>query len=129
MLSSFRSGCLCGGSVDVGGALSSRWLTVNVWLALERSVWILVLLSWAINRDLNGDLASLDLFAVHVVARLLLELSASERHEAEPTSLAWLVAGLQLADHEFWNRAQGDLGGGWLVVGEDLEQLQSSLAQ
>lgn len=108
------------GRVDVGAALSGRRLLCA---ALSQGVRDLVLLAWAINRDLNGDLATLDFLAVHVGTCLLLQLLARERDEAEATALARLVASLQLANHELGNGTESDLGGGGRVVGEDLEQL------
>ena len=119
---------LCGGSVDVGGALGGGWLSISLGGTLDWSVRVLVLLAWAIDRDLNGDLATLDLLAVHVVASLLLQLLTSERDETEAATLAWLVACLEFADHELGDRSKGNLGGGWGVVGEDLEELGRQLA-
>ena len=114
---------LCCGSVDVGRTLGGGWLSIGLGGTLNWSTWVLVLLAWAVDRDLNGDLATLDLLAVHVVACLLLQLLTSERNEAEATTLARLVACLELADHELGDRSKGNLGGGWVVVGEDLEKL------
>lgn len=109
-------------SFDVGRAFGSGWLSV-VRTTLDWSVRVLILFAWAINRDLNGDLATLDLFAVHVSAGLLLHLFTSEGNEAEAATLAWFVAGLKLADHELLDWAERDLGGGRGVVSEDFEKL------
>lgn len=81
-----------------------------------------------VNRDLNSNLATLDLLAVHVRAGLLLHLLTTESHEAEATALAGLVASLELANHELGDRAEGDLGGGGGVVGEKLKELKIGLA-
>lgn len=114
---------LSSSSVDVGRAFSSRWLGIEIWLAIKWCVRVVVFLSWAINRDLNGDLSSLNLLAIHVAACLLLQLFTSERDETEAATLAWLVAGLELADHKLGDGAEGNLGRGGRVVGEDLKQL------
>jgi hypothetical protein len=110
-------------SVDVGGALGLAGLGLRLRLALNRRLGLLVLLARAVNRDLNGDLTSLDLLAVHLVASLLLQLLTRESDEAEPTTLAGLVARLQLADHVLRDGTEGDLGGGGRVLGEDLDEL------
>lgn len=121
----FLSGLnLCGGggfrrSSSLGGGWSLSGGTILSW-----SGWVLVLLAGAVDRDLNSNLATLNLLAVHVGAGLLLKLLTRERHEAETTTLARLVAGLELADHELGDWAEGNLGGGGRVVGEDLEELK-----
>ena len=118
---------LCGDSSGVGRALGGRRLGIGLGLTLDWGIWVLILLAWTVNRDLNGDLATLDLLAVHVVACLLLQLFTSECNEAEATALAWLVAGLELANHELGDWAESNLCGSWRVVGEDLEQLKNVL--
>lgn len=114
---------LSSSSVDVGGALGSAGDAVDLGLALDQTVRVVVLLARAVDGDLDGDLAALDLLAVHVRAGLLLQLLARERDEAEAAALAGLVALLQLAHHELGDGAQGDLGAGGRVLGEDLEEL------
>lgn len=116
-------------SVDVGGAFSSRRLAVRLRRVLKEAAWVIILLAGTVNRDLNSDLAALDLFTVHLRACLLLHLFTRESDEAETTALTWLVAGLELADHELRDRAEGDFGGGWRVVGEDLEELMWMLVK
>lgn len=115
---------LCGSSVDVGRALCGRWLGVSLRITLNWGVRILVLLARAVNGDLDSDLTALDLLAVHLLACLLLQLFTSERNEAKAAALAWLVAGLELAHHELGDGTESDLGGGRLVLVEDLEQLE-----
>lgn len=99
-----------GGGVGVGG------------VALG-GIDVVVLLAGRIDRDLNGDLAALNLLAVHLVASLLLELLGTESNETETTALAGLTASLQLLDHEAGDGAEGDLGLGGGVVLEDLKEL------
>lgn len=115
---------LSSGSWSLGGSGRGSSLTT----LSSSSGRVLVLLSWAVDGDLDGNLATLNLLAVHVGARLLLELLARERHEAETAALAWLVAGLKLADHELGDGTKGDLGGGGRVVGEDLEELSRKMS-
>lgn len=71
---------------------------------------MVVLLSGGVNGDLDGDLATLDLLAVHLVASLLLKLLRAESDEAEATALARFAAGLELLNHEAGDRAESNLG-------------------
>jgi len=109
--------------VDVRTALRRARLRICLRRTLNRRIWRLVLLTRGINRNLNRDLTPLHLLTIHLRARLLLQLLTRERDEPKSTALARLVAGLQLADHVFRDRAQGDLRGGRAVLGKDLEKL------
>lgn len=112
-------------SGSVGRAFGGGWVTVGLWGALlKRSAWVLVLLAWAVDGNLDGDLTTLNLLAVHLFASLLLQFLGGEGDESEATALARLVAGLELANHEARDWAKGDLGGGWVVLGEDLKKLR-----
>ncbi len=110
-------------SVDVGRSFSRGWVAVDISLTLQQGIWILVFLARAVNRDLNSDLAALDLLAIHLGARFLLHLFTREGDETEAAAFAWLVTGLELADHELGDRTESDFGGGWRVIGEDFEEL------
>jgi hypothetical protein len=87
------------------------------------SVGILVGLVWAVDGDLDSDLTTLNLLAVHLSNSLQLLLLRGKSYETEPTTLAGLVAGLELLDHETRNWTKCDLGGGWLVSSEKLLEL------
>lgn len=84
---------------------------------------VVVLLSGGVDGDLDGDLAALDLLAVHLSAGLLLQLLGAQGDEAEATALASLAASLELLDHEAGDGAEGDLGRAGLVVLEDFHEL------
>jgi hypothetical protein len=99
------------GGLSLGGTVSGR-------------VGVLVLLARAVNSDLDGNLATLDLLAVHIGTGLLLHLLSGKGNKTEATALARLVAGLELADHEFGDGTESNLGGGRLVLSEDLEELR-----
>jgi hypothetical protein len=99
------------GSVGLGGTIGER-------------VGVLVLLARAVNSDLDGDLATLDLLAVHIGTGLLLHLLSGKSNKTEAAALAGLVTSLELADHEFGDGTESDLGGGRLVLSEDLEELE-----
>jgi len=112
------------GSGGAGRTLSSGWLAVGLWnITLEGIIWVLVLLARAVDCDLNSNLAAFDLLAVHIGAGLLLHLLGCKSDKAKTTALARLVACLELADHELWNWAKGDLGRGWVVVCKQLKKL------
>ena len=83
-----------------------------------------IFLAWAINGDLDCDLSTLDLLAVHLGNSFLLQLLRFERNEAEASSLSWLVPGLELLDHESWDWSESNLCGDWLVVIEEFLELQ-----
>ena len=83
----------------------------------------IIFLAGAVDGNLDRDLASLDLLLVHLVDGLLLESFGAKGHEAEATTLAGLVAGLELLDHEAGDRPQGDLGGYRLVSSEKFFEL------
>lgn len=97
------------GSGGVGRSFGSGGLAVSLGLTLDGSVGVFVLLSRAVNGDLDGDLTALDLLAVHVGASLLLELLRFESDETEATALAGLVASLELANHETRDGTESDL--------------------
>lgn len=89
---------LCGGRLGLVGRL------------LRRDVGLLIRLVWAIDGDLHGNLASLDLLAVHLCNRLLLHLLRGKGDEAEAATLASLAPSLQLLDHESRDGSKRDLG-------------------
>lgn len=84
---------------------------------------IVVGLVGAVDGDLDGNLTAVNLLAVHLGHSLLLKLLGSKGDKAETTSLAGLVAGLELLDHETGDGAEGDLGGNRFVCGKDLLEL------
>lgn len=98
------------GSGSAGRSLGGGRLAVGLGLALDRSVGVFVLLAGAVDGDLNGNLATLNLLAVHVGASLLLKLFGFESDETKATALAGLVASLELANHETRDGAESDLG-------------------
>lgn len=83
---------------------------------------IVVLLAGAVDGNLDSDLTALNLLAVHLAASLLLEFFGSESNEAEATTLARLVAGLKLLDHEARDGAEGNLRAARRVVLEDFHK-------
>lgn len=111
-------------SFAVGRTLSSGWEAVflahlRICLSLEG----LFFLAGAVDGYLDCELAALDLLAVHLGDSLLLQVLARERHEGETATLAGLVTGLELLDHEARDRAEGELGGSWLIGTEQLQKL------
>jgi hypothetical protein len=98
------------GSGSAGRSLGGGRLAVGLGLALGGSVRVFVLLAGAVDGNLDGNLATLDLLAVHVGASLLLKLLGFESDETKATALAGLVASLELADHEARDGAESDLG-------------------
>jgi hypothetical protein len=108
-----------GGSGRLGSLLSG----VGVGGITLSSLDVIVLLSRRVDRDLNGNLTAFNLFAIHLVTRLLLELLRTERDETKTAALAGLTTSLQLLDHETGDGAEGDLGLGRRVVLEDLKEL------
>ena len=115
---------LSGGSrsLDAGRALGGA-RGISLGGAIGGRVGVLVLLARAVNSNLDSDLAALDLLAVHIGTGLLLHLLGGEGNKTEATALARLVAGLELTDHKLGDRTESDLGGGRLVLSEDLEEL------
>lgn len=89
---------------------------------------LLILLTRAIDGDLDGNLTALDLLAIHLRASLLLQLLRSEGDKAKATALARLVAGLKLLDHEARDGPESDLGRSRRIVLEDLHKLQTESA-
>jgi hypothetical protein len=106
-----------GGSGRLGSLLS------GVGSITLSSIDVIVLLSGRVDRDLNGNLTALNLFAVHLVTSLLLELLRAEGNETKTAALAGLTTSLQLLDHEAGDGAESDLGLGRRVVLEDLKEL------
>jgi hypothetical protein len=105
----------CGGGSSSGGASGG--------LTLSGGLHVVVLLSGRVNGDLDSDLTTLNLLAVHLRASLLLELLGAEGDETETTALAGLTTSLELLDHEAGDGTKSDLGLGGRVVLEDLEEL------
>ena len=89
-----------------------------------------VLFARAIDGNLDSDLTAVDLLAIHLTNCLLLELLRSKGYETEATSLAGLVAGLELLYHVASDGTKSDLGGCRVVSSEEFLELvgcQSSL--
>lgn len=118
------SGGLGGGSILLGGSGGLGGLLVLVGGGVD----IVVLLSGAVNGDLDGNGTTINLLAIHLANGLGLELLVGEADETETAGLAALVASLELLDHEAGNGAQGNLGTDGLVGGEDLLELWKWLA-
>lgn len=110
---------MCG----LGGSSDWRSLLSGV-LTLSRSVDLLVGLVGAVDSDLDSDLTSLDLLAVHLSNGLLLLLLRRQGNKAETTTLPGLITCLELLDHEAGDGAQGNLGGRGLVLIEEILELQ-----
>lgn len=108
------------GSSRIGILLSSGRVGLLVLVGGRVDV---VLLAGAVDGDLDGDGATVDLLAVHLVDGLGLELLRGQGDKAEAAGLAALVAGLELLDHESGNGAESDLGRDGRVVDEDLLEL------
>lgn len=87
-----------------------------------------ILLSWAVNGDLDGDLATLDQFAVHLLDCLLLQLLGAQGDEAEATTLARLATSLKLLDHEAGDGTKSNLGRAGFVGGKEFLELFLLLA-
>jgi len=85
---------------------------------------MIILFSRGVDRDLNSDLTSLNLLAIHLFTCLLLKLLGAKRDEAKTTALARLVTSLELLDHEAGDGTESNFGGGGRVVLEDLEELE-----
>ena len=74
-----------------------------------------VFFAWAVDGDLDCNLTTINVFTIHLGDSLLLEFLRTEGNEAEATTFTWLVAGLELLDHETWDGTESDFGGSWLV--------------
>lgn len=118
-----------GRGLEAGRALGGARLGVGLGSTLDGRVRVLVLLAGAVDGDLDGDLAALDLLAVHSGAGLLLDLLSGEGDEAEATTLAGLVASLELADHELGDGTESNLGRSRVVLSEDLEELGGTVSK
>lgn len=120
---------LSGGSrgLKAGRALSGARLGVGLGGTLDGSAGVLVLLARAVNSNLDSDLAAFNLLAVHIGTGLLLHLLSGKSNKTEAAALARLVASLELADHELGNGTKSNLGGGRLVLSENLEKLENQL--
>ena len=118
-----------GGGLEAARALSGAGLGISLGGTLDGSAGVLVLLAGAVNGNLDGDLAALNLLAVHIGTGLLLHLLGGKSNKTEATALAGLVASLELADHELGDRTKSDLGRGGLVLSEDLEKLQNKVSK
>lgn len=109
-----------GGSRSGSGVLLSRGVGFLVLVSGRVDV---VFLAGAVNGDLDRNGAAVNLLAVHLADSLGLELLRGQVHETEAASLAALVAGLKLLNHETGDGAESDLGGNGLEVLEDLLEL------
>lgn len=83
-----------------------------------------ILLARAVNGDLDGDLAALDLLAVHFSNGLVLLGGRSECDEAETATLASLAASLKLLDHEAGDRSERNLSGDGFVGSKKFLELR-----
>ena len=97
---------------DTAGGLSRGWKAIllalgGIGLSLKR----LILFAWAVDGDFDRKLAALDFLPVHFRDGLLLVFLCAESDEGESTTLARLSTGLELADHETRNGAEGQFGG------------------
>ena len=106
--------CLSGNSLGTVGSLGTL---------SGRGIGIFIGLVWAVNSDLDSDLATLNFLSIHLIDSLLLLFLRGKSDETEATALAGLVAGLELLDHEARNRTKGDLGRGWLICGKEFLEL------
>lgn len=98
---------------NTSNRLSSDSLSGAIgWLggSISWSIGVLVGLVRAVNGDFDSDLTTFDLLSVHLVDGLLLLLFGGESNETKATTLAGLVAGLELLDHEAWDGSKGNLG-------------------
>jgi hypothetical protein len=117
-----------GRGLETARALSGAGLGVSLGGTLNGSAGVLILLAGAVNGNLDGDLAALDLLAVHIGTGLLLHLLSGKGNKTEAAALAGLVTSLELADHELGNRTKSDLGRGRLVLSEDLKKLEKEVS-
>lgn len=85
------------------------------------------LLSWTIDGHLDGDFATLNIFAVHLRHGFLLLFLRCKRYKSETTTLSRLVACLELLDHEAGNGSKGDFGRGWFICREEFLELVQTL--
>lgn len=84
-----------------------------------------VFLAWAVDGDLDCDLSSFNLLAVHFGNSLLLQLLRFQSDETEASTLSGLVSGLKFLDHESGDWSKGDLGRERLVLGEKFLELET----
>lgn len=82
-----------------------------------------VFFSGAVDGNLDRDLATFDLLAIHLLDSLLLQLLRGESDETEASSLARFVACGELFDHETWDGAESNLSGTWLVGSKEVFEL------
>lgn len=113
------------GDLSLGGGSSRGGILLGGCrgLLISRGVDVLILLSGAVDSDLDSDDAAINVLAVHLGNSLVLEFLRGKVDETETASLATLVTGLQLLDHETGDRTQSNLGGDGLVSGKDFLQL------
>lgn len=115
---SLRSGS--GGLLDwVGGRRAVLLASFGISLSVE----CVLLLTGAVNGNLDGEFASINLLSIHFRNGLLLKLLGRHSNKSKATSLAGLVASLELFDHEAWDGTESEFSGGRRVVLEDLEKL------
>jgi len=93
------------------------------WSAVLLLDVLVILLVWRVNRNLDDDVAVGNFNTGHLLDSLLLELLGSKCDKGKSTTLARLVACLELADHEARNRAESDLGRHRSILLEDLHKL------
>ena len=107
-----------------------RTLLIAGFLYITLSLWgCFFLLSGTVNGHLDSDLATLDLSSIHLTDSLLAELRGGNSNKAEPTTLAALVACLQLFDQEPRDRTESNLGRNWLVGGKKFLELYMHQSQ
>lgn len=107
----------------LGNLSSNGGCLLAVGLGLVGDVGFLIGLVGAVDGNLDSDLTTLNLLAVHLVDSLLLQLLRSKSDEAEATTLAGLTSSLELLDHESRNRSESDLSRRRLVGLEKVLEL------
>ena len=115
--------------ICVGGCLSSRRIVgLDDAILGQRGsasgLRVDVLLAWAIDGDLDGNLTAFDLLAIHLADSLLLQFLRAKRDESETTALARLTTSLELLHHVALDGTESDLGGSGIVSGEELLELK-----
>ena len=91
--------------------------------AVLSSSFAIVFLPRAVDGDLDCNLTTLDVLAIHLLDGLVLHFLVLQSNEAKATAFAGFVASLELLDHESWDRTEGDLGRRWLIGSEEFFEL------
>src|SRR3954454_19987159 len=101
------------------GALCSNNLLSGTILRVNLAFFSTILLAWAVNGNLDGDLTPFNLLVVHLGDCLLLELLRTESDEAKTPALARFVTSQEFLDHETGDGTEGDLGRDRFVGGKE----------